>query len=168
MSVAIDRIEASRQRLLAAMTPPPAPVASPGVSHDHNVLHTFAERVKAMPTMAAIIESVESWWARHPLRPLGTVAGEASRAVAAPIAARHPFYLVLGAAVAGAALVRVRPWRWLFGSALFAGLLPQLATRVVASLPLESWLSVAGSTLSRGGNRRSVHTGTPAETAARP
>jgi hypothetical protein len=61
---------------------------------------------------------------------------------------RHPLALVAVAAVAGAGLAWARPWRWAIRSALFAGLLPQLTTRVVASLPLESWMTLLGTALS--------------------
>ena len=52
-----------------------------------------------------------------------------------PVAQRHPYGLVAGAAAVGAALVLVRPWRWFSPSALLAaGVLPRLISEVVASL----------------------------------
>jgi hypothetical protein len=50
-----------------------------------------------------------------------------------PVAQTHPYGLVLGSAVAGAVLVRLRPWRWWPASALLAGLLPQVVS-VLGSL----------------------------------
>lgn len=139
MSAAIDRIEASRQRLLLAMSPPPSEPANPtGRAPD------WFNRLKATPTVSAVLESLSAWWVNHPLRPLTVVATEASEAVARPVARRHPLALVAAAAGVGAALAWARPWRWIFRSALFAGLAPQLASRVLASLPLESWLAMAG------------------------
>ncbi|MEO5775008.1 MAG: hypothetical protein ABIQ32_12950 [Sphingomicrobium sp.] len=110
---------------------------------------TWFDRLSAWPAVHAVVESVQSWWGHHPMRPVAHVALEASNAVARPLAHRHPLTLMLAAAAAGAALAWFRPWRWIFRSALFAGLVPQLASRVVATLPLESWMSMVASALSR-------------------
>jgi hypothetical protein len=113
-------------------------------------------------TISAVAESVKAWWANHPLRPVASVAVEASDAVIQPLAERHPLALVGVAALAGASLVWSRPWRWALRSALFAGLVPQLAGRVVSSLPIESWINVLSSALSAApGSRRSNTTATP-------
>lgn len=145
MSEAIDRIELSRARLRLAMTP--APKAPPhAVGRSQSWLH----RIGALPLVHSVMESVEHWWSHHPLRPFTQVAGEASNAVVRPVAQRNPLALVAGAAVVGAALAWSRPWRWIFRSALFAGLVPQLATRVVSNLPIESWMTMVGSALYSG------------------
>ena len=165
MTAAVDRIETSRMCLLAAMTPTAAPNAAPR----HGPASDAVARFKAMPLVAAVLESVESWWSHHPLRSLASVAGEASGAVAKPIADRHPFALVLTAAAVGAALAWSRPWRLIFRSALFAGVLPQLASRMVAALPLGSWMTLLGSALAprqRGGAPSSAPSSTPTGTQA--
>jgi hypothetical protein len=82
------------------------------------------------------------------MRPLVHVASEASNAVVRPIAQHNPVALVVAAGLVGAVFAWSRPWRWALKPALFAGLLPQLVSRVVANLPLESWLAVLGSTVS--------------------
>ena len=171
MTAAVDRIETSRLRLLAAMTPATAPSAAAR----HGPASEAVARFKAMPLVAAVLESVESWWSHHPLRSLANVAGEASGAVAKPIADRHPFALVLTAAAVGAALAWSRPWRLIFRSALFAGVLPQLASRVVATLPLEAWMTLVGSALApreragaSSGASSSASTGTQASAAPLP
>jgi hypothetical protein len=70
----------------------------------------------------------------YPLqRVLGTAAVTAEL-VLQPIAQVHPYRLVLGAALAGALLVRARPWRWLSASALLASLAPQLVNVVSSQL----------------------------------
>ena len=57
--------------------------------------------------------------------------------------------LMLVAGVAGAGLAWTRPWRWIFRSALFAGLVPQLVARFASSLPIESWMSMVGASMSQ-------------------
>jgi hypothetical protein len=145
MSEALDRIEASRARLRLAMLPPPPPEPGAAPPRRESLLH----RASALPLVNAVIESVTSWWLHHPMRPVAHIANEASNAVARPIAQRNPWSLVLAAGVVGAGLAWTRPWRWLFRSALFAGLVPQLAARVASSLPIESWMSMVGASLSQ-------------------
>ena len=145
MSAATDRIEASRARLKLAMLPPLRAPGQRASAHADSWLH----RLTDLPLVAAVIESVTEWWSHHPLRPAALVANEASNAVIAPIAQRNPLTLVLVAAAIGAGLAWTRPWRWVFGSALFAGLVPQFASRVVSSLPIESWMSMVGAAIAR-------------------
>jgi hypothetical protein len=157
MSEAVSRIEASRARLRSALFPPPeSPKEAPESTR------SWWSRMTRIKTISAVAESVEAWWANHPLRPVAGVAAEASDAVIQPLAERHPLALVGIAALAGASLVWSRPWRWALRSALFAGLLPQLASRVVSSLPIESWINVLSSALSAvPGKRRPITTPTP-------
>lgn len=69
---------------------------------------------------AALLSVAGRWWRRQtwsplvtPLLPMaGDLAHEADRAWR-PWARQHPVALAAGAAVAGAALVALRPWRWL-------------------------------------------------------
>ena len=141
---AVERVALSRERLRAAMVPPPAlpaPESAAGAL-------AWIERLRHQPAIALVIDTLQNWWARHPLRAVVHVASEATNAVAKPIARRNPLALVLVAGLLGAVLAWSRPWRWAIKPALFAGLLPQLVTRVVAHLPLESWLAVFGSSLS--------------------
>ncbi|MES3012420.1 MAG: hypothetical protein V4750_01660 [Pseudomonadota bacterium] len=145
MSEAIDRIETSRARLKLAMSPPP-PAAD---QRTRAPAQPWLHRLTDLPLVSAVIESVTAWWSHHPLRPVAQVANEASSAVVRPLAQRNPLTLVLVAGVIGAGLAWTRPWRWIFRSALFAGLVPQLASRVVSSLPIESWMTMAGASMAR-------------------
>ena len=106
----------------------------------------WLESLKHQPAVAIVIETLQSWWSRHPLRAVAQVASEATNAVARPIARHNPVSLVVCAGVVGAVLAWSRPWRWALKPALFAGLMPQLISRVITQLPLESWLAVLGST----------------------
>ncbi|HWH80630.1 MAG TPA: hypothetical protein VNU71_00170 [Burkholderiaceae bacterium] len=168
MSVATLRVEASRQRLRLAMSPPPQSSVHRRAART-GTLEALWLRWRSLPLVRDVVDSVASWWASHPLRPMGRVAGEASGAVVRPIAQRHPWWLMLGAAVIGAGLARARPWRWIFRSALFAGLAPQLAARVAANLPLESWLTMlVASSSSPRARASAAAAATPSDAGADP
>lgn len=143
MNNTIDRLELSRARLRSAMSPPPPPTVSDAARD-----HTWLRRLRELPVVALVVESLSAWWANHPLHAAGQVAAQASGAVVRPVARRHPIALVLGAGLAGALLIWSRPWRWALRPALLAGLAPQFASRVLAHLPIESWLTLLASTLS--------------------
>jgi hypothetical protein len=120
--------------------PPPRPL---GDSISELAQSLFA-RLKAMPGLDGLLEPIEAWWAQHPLRTAGLVVVEASRKLTTPIAGRHPLALIFGAALMGALLALSRPWRWIVSPALFAGLLPSLASRTIRELPVDTWLKVLG------------------------
>ncbi len=145
MSV-IARMEQSRARLRAAMLPPPA--VSAGETTKTNPF-AWLDRLKEHPAVAVVVDTLRSWWLQQPLRAAVHVASEAGNALARPIAQKNPIALVAVAAVLGAVLAWTRPWRWVIKPALFAGLLPQLVTSVVAKLPLETWLAVLSSAISK-------------------
>jgi hypothetical protein len=136
-----QRLALSRERMREAMKPPSPRDRSAGVNDHPSLLY----RLRALPGVALLVDVVETWWARHPMHTAALLAGQASRAVVAPIARRNPLRLVLLAFAVGAALAWVRPWRWIIRPALFAGLLPQLVSRVVASVPSSSWLALLAS-----------------------
>lgn len=137
-----ERIEATRARLRSAMLPPPAaPKREPRTG-----LHAQLERLKELPGIAVIVDTLQSWWQQTPLRPLAEIASRATSAMARPVAQQNPVALVVVAGLFGAVFVWSRPWRWALKSALLAGLMPQLAARLFAHLPLESWLASLGPT----------------------
>lgn len=141
---ATARLALTRERLRLAMMPAPHAQAS-------RPLRSFftATRLKDFPVIGTIIEALQAWWLNHPIRPVASVAIEASNTLVEPLARSNPFALVAGAAALGALFVWSRPWRWLFGPALFAGLVPQLASRLVSNLPIESWMTMLGTALAQ-------------------
>lgn len=147
---AVERVEFSRARLRRALSPPR--VLAEETTRPRRF---WLGGVADLPLVGIVIESLKEWWSHHALRPASQIVAEASRAVVTPFAQHHPFALVLSASAAGAALAWNRPWRWIFSSALLAGLLPQLASRVVARLPLETWTTMLGAALSRPASNRS-------------
>ncbi|MEO8058019.1 MAG: hypothetical protein ABI671_06810 [Burkholderiales bacterium] len=142
----IERIEASRVRLRRAMQRPPALQTHEAATGPLAWLASLRDQ----PSIAVAIDALQSWWSRHPMRPLVHAARGATTAVAKPIAQHNPVALVVAAGVFGAVFAWSRPWRWALKPALFAGLMPQLFSRAFAGLPLESWLAVFTSTLPAG------------------
>lgn len=140
----LQRLAQSRARLRAVLAPPVAPAADESDSGP-----SWEQRLRAIPGVAFAVDVVQAWWQHHPLRAATTVAREVSRAALRPVAGRHPFALVAVAVGIGAALAWARPWRWALKSALFAGLVPQFASRVASALPIEEWVNVIGSLFTR-------------------
>ncbi len=127
-----ERLAISREHLRVALLPEPVASRFDGADPGAEA-RTGPPARKAgfddwlsLPGARLVIEAIGLWWGRHPLRATGLLAAEAAKAAVAPLAQRHPLLLVAGALVVGGLLVRSRPWRWGFSSALFAGLLPQL------------------------------------------
>jgi len=168
---AAERLEASRARLRSALLEITHPPPKPSLLSDMRIGslgHRLLERVKAMPAAGLVIESIEHWWAEHPLHAAGRLAEEATERYVGPVARENPIAAVVGAAVFGALFIASKPWRWLLRPALFIGFVPQIASHALKRMPLDSWLQM----LSSVSGRRSTGTSKPAvppqAAAARP
>ena len=133
--------------------PPPKPLLCSAICGIGSFGSQLLERLKALPGAALVLDSIEHWWAEHPLHAAGVVAEEASRRYVGPIARKNPIAVIVGGAVFGALLVASKPWRWLLRPALFIGLVPQIAAHALKRMPLDSWLQML-STVS--GRRRRI------------
>jgi hypothetical protein len=125
-------LEQSRVRLRAALMPVPQRRLASGV---RDGVSGWLGTLRDMPVVASIVDAARAWWSTSPWSTVGSFAGHASDAAIRPVAQRHPVALVVAAATAGAVLMRFRPWRWISRHALLAGLLPQIASRLLAQLP---------------------------------
>ncbi|MCE9661648.1 MAG: hypothetical protein K8R60_24230 [Burkholderiales bacterium] len=148
LASATQRLEASRARLRSALMTIAHPPAKPSLLDDLK-LGTFGtqifDRLKALPGAALALEILEHWWAEHPLHAAGALAEQASRRYIGPFAKKNPLAIIVGGVVLGVLLAFSKPWRWLLRPALFAGLLPQLASQTLKRLPLDSWLRMLSS-----------------------
>ena len=144
-TTAAERLEASRARLRNALMEIAHPPPKPSLLGDMKIGslgQQLLERLKALPGAALLLESIEHWWAEHPLRAAGSLAEEASRRYMGPIARENPVAVIVGGAVFGALLVASKPWRWLLRPALFFGLVPQIAAQALKRMPLDAWLQM--------------------------
>lgn len=112
MIPAAERLASSRERLRQALAPPSA-----GGAASEPIIETLA-RAWALPQLALL--------------------GDLARAAIEPLAQRRPYTTVLVAAVAGAVLVKLRPWRGLLRPALLAGAVP-LLTQTLLRVPPGFW-----------------------------
>lgn len=90
-------------------------------------LGVIVDSLSDVPVASIAVRYMRRWWARHPLRATAEFADEAGREILGPTANKHPWLLLGGAVVAGAALSQLRPWRWVSGSALLASIIPPIS-----------------------------------------
>jgi hypothetical protein len=124
--------------------PPQRPSPFDGLS---GLKAQFFDRIRSLPGAGLVIESLEGWWAQHPLHAAGIIAEEASRSFILPAARKNPYALIIGSLVVGALLVVSRPWKWLLRPALFVGLVPQLAAQALKRMPIDNWMQMLNSIL---------------------
>jgi hypothetical protein len=122
-----ERLQQSREALRVALRP--AAAGAPSRSSldwllDWVRANAGASGNPGSPLWPVLLSALTRWWAPHPAHQIGQLAHSLLQAWARPVAARHPWGLLAGSLAAGAALVLVRPWRWLPRPALLAGLLP--------------------------------------------
>lgn len=121
-----DRLAQSRDRLRLALSQS----ASSGTDRAGHPFGATAADILARLQGGAGIQIfttvLKNWWRQHPLRLALQVSAQTAELVVTPVAQKHPVALVVGAAAAGALLVRTRAWRWLSVSAVFTGLMPQV------------------------------------------
>jgi hypothetical protein len=138
---ACARLAASRHRLQMALLET-SKANRPRVAPANNTSPAWMDELKAIPGVGIVVQALSTWWAKYPLNAAGTMAFEAANSVTKPLASRHPVALVLAALVFGGLLAWSRPWRWILKPALFAGLMAQLSAKLVAQVPLQSWVSL--------------------------
>jgi hypothetical protein len=92
---------------------------------------TTATAAAPGPVAAFALEVVDAWWNHHPLQAPTRLAGALGRNVLMSWSREHPWRLVGGAAVAGAAAVGLRPWRWALRRAVLGAVLSQLGLQAL-------------------------------------
>lgn len=144
----VQRLERSRARMRRVLAG-----SAQGEDGEHRAAAaegaSWRERLEGMPGLGAAFVALQAWWAQNPMRASFVVAHEIAAATLRPIARRHPFALVSIAMLIGVALAWARPWRGAVQSALFADMVPRVASRLFTSLPIEAWMEVLLSVLGR-------------------
>jgi hypothetical protein len=145
---AAERLATSRERMRQWMTQPDTRGEARRrveAAKEAGDKPAWKDRLRTAPMVGVVLDAASAWWANHPMQPVAQLAQGVVHDTVAPLARRHPILVVAGAFLAGIAVVRWRPWRWLLKPALFAGLSSQIIARVVASVPLESIFEAVGS-----------------------
>jgi hypothetical protein len=102
-----------------------------------------------IPVLGKIVLGIRAALRDSPLPVAARLAGHAGNEALRPTAERHPLALVGVAAAGGAFLLWAKPWRTLLRSALLAGMLSQLGSRLIAQIPLASVLDALQSVTRR-------------------
>ena len=136
---AVERLAISRERMRQSMH---AVMPRPKEAHLPGELPAWLDKLKSIPGVSLVVDAVRSWWLQHPMRVATLLAADASKTLLRPFAQRHPIGLVAGALLVGGLLAWARPWRGYLKPALFVGVLPQLASKVMAQIPIESVMAV--------------------------
>lgn len=135
-----ERLASSRESIRAALVKASAP-PDPHAAHapqEPGWLGTLGDALSDLPAAAIAVRWLRRWWAGHPWRTTFEFARDAGQELAGPLAKKHPWWLLAGAFVGGMLLTRVKPWRWLSGGALLAGLLPRFDLASIIS-----WVNLA-------------------------
>ncbi len=148
---ATERLRQSRQRMRDQMLALNARSASAkAAQRGAGASDELLAALSALPVLGPLIDSAANWWANHPLRAVAELFAKTGTSTAKPLTERHPWAMVLSAAAVGALLMRARPWRFaLLRRALYAGVLPQLVTTLLARVSTEGLLDLVHSALQR-------------------
>jgi hypothetical protein len=134
LPTAAERLQASREALQAwiRMTYHPEDINTRRREQvdgprDPGWLGVLADSITEVPMATVAARWLKGWWARHPLRATTEFAEVAADELIGPVARRHPWMVLVGAAAAGAMAVRLRPWRWVSTDTVIASLLPTVS-----------------------------------------
>jgi hypothetical protein len=125
----------SRERLRQALQQVSTSSADVGVTGADGFLGGLLDSLPTTPGASLLGDVLAAWWRKQPLLVALPLVMETANALVQPVARRHPYRLVLGAAAAGGLLVLARPWRWISTPALVAALLPQIVSKAMQHLP---------------------------------
>jgi hypothetical protein len=113
----LQRLERSRRHLHAELFPPPpdeADASGPLLGRWRAWLSNgpFKPWFAALePWVDSAAHAAHRWWRRHPWRSTAVLVGDTARQTVEPLVRRHPTTAMVAGAVAGAALISLRPWR---------------------------------------------------------
>lgn len=131
---ACERLAQSRERLRQALQQESSGSNDTGGQGADNFFGGLLGNLQGAPGAHLVGEVLHAWWRKQPLRVALLLATEAAKVLLQPVARKHPYALVLGAAATGGLVVLLRPWRWISTPALLAGLLPQIMSEAMKHL----------------------------------
>lgn len=139
---ACERLVQSRERLRLAMREVRRQPGDANRTSGESIPDWLAS-LKTLPGASLLLGIFQGWWVRQPLRVTLLLAAQGVKAVLQPLAQRHPYGLVIGAAAVGGLLILARPWRWISAPALWAGILPQLLAEAIKHMQSPSTTATA-------------------------
>jgi hypothetical protein len=128
-----ERLVQSREQLRHALYQFNSPTDKQGRESPEIFISDLIAMFKRSPGTDVLLDLLQNWWITQPLRAVLPLVSDTATAVLQPVAQRHPYALVTGAAAVGALLVLARPWRWGCTSARLAEMLPKLMS-IAASM----------------------------------
>ena len=146
-----DRLLLSRESLRLAMRPDEQTTKADPEQIQAKFWRSWMDNLKGRPGVSLLIDAANAWWGQHPARTAVLLGSEAAKSLVQPLAQRNPVGLVVGAASFGALFAWSRPWRWIMTPALFAGLLPQIVSKVIAQVPPKNWVSIIAAMAAESG-----------------
>jgi hypothetical protein len=129
---ACERLAQSREHLRQAMQEASTRSTDADSAGADSLLGSLLDSLQTTPGGSLLGDVLATWWRKQPLGGVMQLIQEAAKVLMQPVARRHPYKLVLGAAAVGGLLVLLRPWRWTSTRALATGLLPQIMSLVFA------------------------------------
>ena len=128
------RLEASRARVRSALME----IAHPPKRPNAGWFNKLTGMVEDIPGVSLAIDTAKSWLHEH--RDTAQAAGQATQVLVTPIAQRHPESLLGAAAVVGALVVLLRPWRLLLRRSVLFGAASLMASQAMRSRSAGQWL----------------------------
>ncbi len=116
----------------------------------HSARPAWWEALRAEPGTRLLLDTLTAWWVQQPWHQSTFLLAASAKQLLRPLAQRNPIALVLAAMAVGGALVLLKPWRWISGSALVAGLLPPIMVRIFQKLQPLTWTQVLSSWIQAG------------------
>ena len=166
MRSALASLQQSRQARRSALMP--APLAARDTAHGSRGVRLLWRRLQRGQVGRVATDALRDWWRAHPWQPLGETLASEARLQVLPTVRRHPWATVGIAAMLGAGITALRPWRWAWLQPHMRrtpGLASNWLVHQLGSLPVQaalaSWLLSAARTNAGSSNAVPQPSGVP-------
>ena len=123
-----ERLARSRMAMTNWLAVDEAQRAAPGGGGG---LSGWLARLRGHPLAGMAVDALTDRWSSHPLAASLRIAEVAATETVAPLVRRHPAAMLGASALAGALLIRAKPWRWLLRPALLGGIASQIVSQLL-------------------------------------